>query len=346
MAHPRNWYPNAYTAPRYTPGDDGYILYSQDPNVQWQPIPVRVTENYLALRVRNLGDASRIACITHVVLAPAPRNRGQINVNTAETHRIVTGISSNTQWTIELFNALEGLPGIVNALNPEMDPLVAPKPADDIGVPGHVVPKSPNYDPWNAPWPTPANMTGAELPPSMNAQPYALLDRADYESPENEGYEGAEEGAALLRLTALIAANRTMHPKGRYYSSLAELLAGLYVGGVTRLDRDGPWPLSNLGRPPLETPEAGDVAIPAEARFQEVLDRFSSMSKLTTTRSDVFEIIATIQAGTISDNNSDGVFDYRGDEFFPTNETRARIIYDRRARTVKIDEAREVGQEN
>jgi hypothetical protein len=351
MLHPREWYPESYTVPKYTAGSDGYILYSKDPNIQWQPIPVRVTDNYLALRVRNMGDASRIACISHVVLAPAPRNRGQINVNTAETHRIVKGATSTTDWTIELFNALGGLPGIVNALNPTMNPDMQPKPDNPLDVPSVVYskdPVDPNYvaDPWRAPWPSPVDMTGGALPPAVpNALKYALI--ASGTAPDNGDYDEAEEGTAMLRLAALIAAHRTVHPDGRYYNSLAELLAGVYVGGVHKLDRDGTWPLSNLGRPPsVPVDPVNDVANPTEARFEEIVERFGRMSNLTTTRSDVFEIIATVQSGSVVDNNTDGVFDYRGDEFFPTNETRARIIYDRRAQTIKIDEAREVGQDN
>ena len=187
-------------------------------------------------------------------------------------------------------------------------------------------------------------MTGGALPPAVpNALEYALI--ASDTEPDHTDYDGAEEGVAMLRLAALIAAHRTVHPDGRYYNSLAELLAGVYVGGVHKLDRDGTWPLSNLGYN-AATATANDVANPTEARFEEILERFGSMSNLTTTRSDVFEIIATVQSGSVVDGNTDGVFDYRGDEFFPTNETRARIIYDRRAQTVKIDEAREVGQDN
>jgi len=311
--------------------------------MQWQPIPVRVTDNYLALRVRNMGDGGHIACITHVVLAPAPRNRGQINVNTAETHRIVKGVTG-ANWNIELFNALEGLPGVVNALNTFMDPALPPLPNEDLEMPFYTVAKTALPDPWRAPWPNPAAITsGGTLPPLMNALPYALNATA---TPPDAVWQDAQDGLATLNLTSLIAENRIDHPDGRFYSSPAELLSGIYVGGIDRHDRDGFWPLSNLGKPPLAASDPNDVANPAEARFEEIIERFGRMSNMLTTRSDVFEIIATVQAGTVTDNNSDGVFDYRGDEFFPTNETRARIIYDRRARTIRMDEAREVGQEN
>ena len=65
------------------------------------------------------------------------------------------------------------------------------------------------------------------------------------------------------------------------------------------------------------------------------------MNNMITTRSDVFEIIATVQSGTMYDLNQDGIYDYRGDEFFPQAERRARMIYDRRARAVRQDEKRQ-----
>jgi len=304
MLHPRDWYPESYTVPKYTAGADGYILYSKDPNVQWQPIPVRVTDNYLALRVRNMGDGGHIACITHVVLAPAPRNRGQVNVNTAETHRIVRGVTG-ANWNIELFNALEGLPGVVNALNTFMDPALPPLPNEDLEMPFYTAAKTALPDPWRAPWPTPAAITGGgTLPPLMNALPYALNATA---TPPDAVWQGTQDGLATLNLTSLIAENRIDHPDGRFYSSPAELLSGIYVGGIDRRDRDGTWPLSNLGKAPLAASDPNDVANPAEARFEEILERFSRMSNMLTTRSDVFEIIATVQAGTAADNNADGV---------------------------------------
>ncbi|HDP35951.1 MAG TPA: hypothetical protein ENN29_12675 [Candidatus Hydrogenedentes bacterium] len=343
LHHPRDWYPDASTAPIYTAGDDGYILYSSDPHVQWRPQTVRVTDNYLALRVRNMGDGAQVACITHVALAPAPRNRGQVNVNTAETHRIVKGITGNN-WEIELFNALLGLPGVVNALNPDMDPMLPPQADDDIALPEVTVDKSLLPDPWRAPWPAPAAFVEGTLPPPLIAAPQSLWD-PDVDANTVDWNQG-QEGRAALRLISLLQSQRPAHTKGRWYTSLAELLSGVVVGGVHRLDKDGPWPLSNLGIAP-GTPAADIDAltiIPTEERYAEILERFKRLSNLTTTRSDVFEIIVTVQSGSVADDNNDGVLDYRGDEFFPMTETRARVIYDRRARTIRMDEAREIGE--
>ncbi len=349
LPHPQDWAPYDDASVIYRARDDGYIFYSADPHVQWRPIPVRVTNNYLALRVRNMGAPGQVACVTHVVLAPAPRDRGQINLNTAETHRVVRGVTGEN-WQIELFNAIMGLPAVINTFRDG-----TPQPGDDIGLPNTGWFDHDNLpDPWRQRWTTPeeqALLTAlAPLPPPITDKNPPLLKT-------EEGLHGTEwnedrEGRAMVRLMSLIAGNRPQHPEGRYYTRPTELLQGISVGGMPVPDGlelgggPAPWPLSNLGM----SAGAGADDIRADTRnltarrYDEIMLRFSRLSNITTTRSDVFEIIAVVQAGGAADQNNDGVVDYRGDEFYPMSETRARIIYDRRARTIRMDEARELGQ--
>ena len=53
--------------------------------------------------------------------------------------------------------------------------------------------------------------------------------------------------------------------------------------------------------------------IPAKVKFDRKLERYSQMKNLITTRSDVFEIIVTGQAGYGTDENGDGRLNYRSD---------------------------------
>ena len=144
-----------------------------------------------------------------------------------------------------------------------------------------------------------------------------------------------------------MAGGRAEHPDGRYYVSPSELLAGIPLGGIALADeRTGPWPLSNWGYPGNSASNDDEftqnlVRERHETRYNEIVARFSQMSNMITTRSDVFEIIATVQSGTVGDVDGDGVLDYRGDEFFPQSERRARVVYDRRARAIRQDESRE-----
>jgi len=104
--------------------------------------------------------------------------------------------------------------------------------------------------------------------------------------------------------------------------------------------------LSNLGTPYRATtsgfgPRTVGPRLVGELydqRYDDIVRRFSQMSNLITTRSDVFEIIATVQSGSAYPDEN-GIVDYRGDGFFPQAEQRARVIYDRRARTVRQDES-------
>ncbi len=361
MPHPADWLSNSpgSAVAGYCKADQqGYVFYSDNPSLAWRPIPVRVENNYLALRVRNLGDPNQVACITHVVLAPAPRTRGVINVNTSETKQVVRGASAKAaNWTIELFNPLAGLPGVINALNVQGDFTRAPyKPDDDLGLPGAVYSKGLSQDPMRRRWQTTEektflNQLGSFPPPVQDDRDRPSL---LYGSDPNAAPEWNEnrDGRAVLRLSSLITAGRPHHGDGRYYESIGELLYGCYAGGIALVDgNDGPWPLSNLGLPTQGNSNSftimNDVNQLAlrynhqmEARHDEIVKRFRMMANLITTRSNVFEIIATVQAGQVSDLNGDGVLDYRGGEFTPLAETQGRMVYDVRPRAVFQDEYR------
>ena len=55
------------------------------------------------------------------------------------------------------------------------------------------------------------------------------------------------------------------------------------------------------------------------------------MANLISTRSDLFEIIVTVQSGYIQSPVGGGLANYRNDnEFITTAETRTRMVYERR----------------
>lgn len=374
MAHPGEWgkegdpgLDNVARGQVEAADKEGYLLYSAGSGIAWQPIPVRVTDNFLALRVRNTGSPSQVACVTHVVLAPAPRTKGVVNVNTTETHRaVVSGRSGGANWTVQLFNALMGVPGITNALNLDGNRNFPPYVDEDLGLPQMVIPKADysNLDPWRQRW---ISLQENELLDALwGAAPYAYappplvydetprdaftdgsmpLVTGTVSNGDLDAWDGDLHGRVVLRMASLLAEGRAEHPDGRYYSSPSELLDGIGTGGIARADRlTGPWPLSNLGVT-LDGFARNDHPTQKlelhEKRYDEILERFRRMNNMITTRSDVFEIIATVQSGSMSDLNQDGIYDYRGDEFFPQAERRARMIYDRRARAVRQDEKRQ-----
>ena len=113
----------------------------------------------------------------------------------------------------------------------------------------------------------------------------------------------------------LVEANRPSHWDGRYYVFLSDLMAD---------------EANDLGTYPLSTLQ--DDA----PRVEEVTWRFSQAANLLTTRSDVFEILVTVQAGYGIDvegdpaGGADGRIDYRSStEFIVTSEKKTRTIYER-----------------
>ena len=110
-------------------------------------------------------------------------------------------------------------------------------------------------------------------------------------------------------------------PDGRYYELTSDLLADAH--GL---------PTAFGLQPPLVI--VGDfidtITNDRAAAFEESAYRFSRMQNLITTRSDVFEIIVTVQAGYGTDANGDGRINYRDDrEFTATAEKSARTVYER-----------------
>ncbi len=290
---------------RYEPRPDGLIPYGDTGSGTWLPRTVRVTNNFLALRVRNVGLPGDVAVLTHIVLTPRKRVPGKININTAENHLVEVGAR------YQFFNPIMGLPGVVRALESVRDPRTgniiggAIGPTDDIGLPS---------GPVTTPLPPPSAFVGGRaVPPTRNTTEFLdlLADPGD-------------TGIAAMRLAAQIMAGRPEHPDGRYYKSVTELLSEngfIPEGGISPI-----YPLSNEDDP--------------RERFDQVLRRFSQIVNLITVRSDVFEIIATVQAGYGVDLNGDGFINYRSnEEFITTAETKTRLVYERRAPAARADEA-------
>jgi hypothetical protein len=68
-----------------------------------------------------------------------------------------------------------------------------------------------------------------------------------------------------------------------------------------------------------------------ELWFNELKQRYPRLANMVTTRSDVFEIIVTVQGGFVIDENGDGVLNYRDDrEFNVLSEKKVRTVYERR----------------
>lgn len=344
MPNPADWYPaiplngteTAQTAPKYHADGDGTILYSGSGQVTtWRARMVRVTDHFLALRVRNAGTANQVACITAVILAPARHVAGKIDVNTVENERVIGGqASAGPNFSLGVFNTLLGLPGVVDALSTVRDPVTPdnytfigkrPVAETDFGWPSFGVPKAGVADPLRLPWPSPVNLVGLDMPP-LNPRAGTVLDN-NLLGPVNgaNGWVGAADGVGAMRLSSMIMGGRTFHFDGRYYESFGDLAAGAGTGGTIQGKRRF-YPLSNENAP--------------EGRFDEIDTRFGRMANLITTRSDVFEILVTVQAGSNSDNNGDNRIDYRGvGEFVVTAESQGRAIYERRARNDRSDEA-------
>jgi hypothetical protein len=104
---------------------------------------------------------------------------------------------------------------------------------------------------------------------------------------------------------------------GRYYASLSELLSH-----DSEFNYGGTWlhPLHPLTIKDPQDPKW----------YDEIGTRFGKMANLITTRSDVFEILVTVQAGYAVDANGDGQINWRSnDEFIVTAEKKARSVYER-----------------
>jgi len=351
LPHPADWYPNTIitnpngvqndpvsTAAAYRADGDGLILYSGSSQVTWRARLVRVTDRFLALRVRNMGDANQVACISAVILAPAGRVAGKININTAETRRVIRGETGESNYYFSLFNTLLGLPGVVDVLANTRDPK-APATAlgqpvlaeSDLGWPEAGKAQGSVPDPKRQSWPKAVSYTvaapdlslGVQMPPGVRV----AVNDTDQLAEKNTGslWDSLIDGKAALRMSSLIMAGRTEYEDGRYYKNFGDLARGAGKGGTLK-KTDYTCPLSNESVP--------------ERRFEEIDSRLGRMANLITGRSDVFEILVNVQAGNTTDTNGDNRIDYRSSaEFSVTAESQGRVIYERRARVDRSDEA-------
>ncbi len=310
LSTPEEWGPESSII--FGPGLDGNILYGNSASGGWRAQPVRVTENYLALRIRNEGPANQLATFTHVILAPRRKTPGRINVNTVENRLAEvrrTSDTPNNEDKFALFNAMLGLPGVVDvalSLLPLDDP-VPPFATKPIGDPV---------------WPAAFAFADDTFPvPPLRFGPGDVQDTfATAQDPD----------VATYQLSAMAIEGRPEHPDGRYYKNITELAldqSGFVNKNDVRQISDflrTIYPLSNEADP--------------ERRFDEVLERFGRSAQLLTTQSNIFEIMFVVQSGYGTDMNNDGKLNYRSsDEFFITGETRGRAVYERRTPAVGPD---------
>ncbi|MCX5769213.1 MAG: hypothetical protein NTZ09_02900 [Candidatus Hydrogenedentes bacterium] len=120
---------------------------------------------------------------------------------------------------------------------------------------------------------------------------------------------------------------RAEHWDGRYFESISDLLVP-YSNPDLNDPRD-----DNLTFWPLVIGRDFGGSVPdylATQAMQESAWRLSRSANLMTTRSDIFEILVTVQAGTGEDLDGDGVINYRSDdEFTRTSERKTRTVYER-----------------
>ena len=130
------------------------------------------------------------------------------------------------------------------------------------------------------------------------------------------------------QLSGLVQAGRPVHANGRYYENNEDLVRSDKKFNHNPDDGEVDYtpPVADPGLFPLSNNND------AEQRFNETEQRFRRMANSITVRSDVFEIVATVQSGYCIDTNGDGRLNYRSpDEFVTTAETQTRVIYERRA---------------
>ena len=102
-------------------------------------------------------------------------------------------------------------------------------------------------------------------------------------------------------------------PEGRYYELPSDLVQFRDSGGNVVL--------------PLNVPP---IAVDSTQVFDEHSDRYGRLANTVTTRSDVFEIIVTVQSGYGVDSNADGRINFRNDTEFVFNaEKKVRTVYER-----------------
>lgn len=162
-------------------------------------------------------------------------------------------------------------------------------------------------------WADPAYYDAYDAPPRQD-DPWSSSDQ-DYDS--KSPYMRAEWLAKMRDLVG-------RHWDGRYFQSEMDLL------GAER----NPLNDDMLVRPlSLDPDNYGDESYPNfmdPAALAESTWRLARMANQITTRSDIFEIIVTVQAGTGDDVDGDGIINYRSpEEFTVTSQRQTRTIYER-----------------
>lgn len=94
LTHPDDWFKTEVGGYQedvtvYKPDRNGIIIYGQQAAALGLPKMIRVTQRFVALRVRNVGDEP--CYLTHIVLAPTNSSSYKINVNTFEPYIYTDG---------------------------------------------------------------------------------------------------------------------------------------------------------------------------------------------------------------------------------------------------------------
>ncbi len=94
LTHPDDWFRTEIGGYQedvtvYKPDRNGIIIYGQQAAAVGLPRMVKVTQKFVALRVRNVGTAP--CYLTHIVLSPSGKSNYKINVNTFEPYIYTDG---------------------------------------------------------------------------------------------------------------------------------------------------------------------------------------------------------------------------------------------------------------
>ncbi len=345
LIHPDDWNPTIV----YKADDDGYIFYGNNAAGGWRPQIVRVTDNFLALRVRNVGTEAQVGAITHVVLAPRKRTAGRLNVNTAES-RVVPKADNSIHEYVSTLMALPGVVDVARTVVPSVagaGPLAGSiSPADPVDLMD--LDDSSGSFPADGSWSPPLALYNAwtpATPPERNLRTADVFN-PDYDLLVNDGVPLVDRHSdATFRMNAMLMTGRREHADGRYYESVGDLVLDTsafdFNYGASRSDlpsyasggtADTPAGIENAAIYPLS-----NESDPSK-RFDETYERFRRLGNLVTTRSDVYEIIMTVESGYGIDRNEDGIVNYRDpDEFVTTSATKATAIYERRTPSDESD---------
>jgi hypothetical protein len=151
----------------------------------------------------------------------------------------------------------------------------------------------------------------------------------------NNPTRGISDEAMLFRASK-VESNRTEHADGRYYELPADLVVPQPINSINRLVTSAV--LSELlfreTNPPYsaihEPLGAAANLVIEDWRFDENFNRFRRLANTITTRSDVFEVLVTVQSGFGVDANGDGRINWRDDNEFRATATKsARTVYER-----------------